>query len=190
MTHPPFHNRSVARAALLASACAVGLSIGCKKEAPESHEAAKLEVSVPSGLAAAQAELTATVRSYEGARAALAADRIADVSAPATELTTVATAAALKLTGLREPLTDLAEASSKLEKMPKQDAEAVREAFGEVSRAYVSLLAKEPALQSGLHVFECPMAQGYKQWVQPGEKMENPYMGTRMLECGVPGKWE
>jgi threonine/homoserine/homoserine lactone efflux protein len=34
------------------------------------------------------------------------------------------------------------------------------------------------------HVFECPMAKGYKRWVQPTDELENPYMGQEMLTCG------
>jgi hypothetical protein len=68
--------------------------------------------------------------------------------------------------------------------MPKDDADTVRKAFGEVSQRLLAILAADRSLAEGLHVFECPMAQGYKKWAQPAAKISNPYMGTRMPECG------
>mgnify|MGYP000176567725 CR=1 FL=1 len=56
--------------------------------------------------------------------------------------------------------------------------------------ALIDALAKDPELRKTLHVFECPMAQGYGKWVQRGEKLENPYMGKSMPNCGSASKWE
>ncbi|TNF37440.1 MAG: DUF3347 domain-containing protein [Deltaproteobacteria bacterium] len=67
-----------------------------------------------------------------------------------------------------------------------QDLEAARLAFGEASRAYITRLSKDPALAKGKHAFRCPMAKGYKKWVQLTPELENPYMGQRMLDCGGP----
>jgi hypothetical protein len=36
--------------------------------------------------------------------------------------------------------------------------------------------------QSGYYVVNCPMLK--KDWVQTSAKIENPYYGKRMLECG------
>ncbi len=69
------------------------------------------------------------------------------------------------------------------------DVEAARSAFGEVSRHVVALLAADRTLAEGKHVFECPMAAGYKKWIQPTAKLENPYMGTKMLSCGGESTW-
>lgn len=54
--------------------------------------------------------------------------------------------------------------------MSKNDADAVRKSFGDVSEHLLRLLALDQDLASELHVFECPMAQGYKKWVQPGKR--------------------
>ena len=53
-----------------------------------------------------------------------------------------------------------------------------------MSRHLLALLRAEDSLASGLHVFECPMADGYGRWVQPSADISNPYMGTRMPACG------
>ena len=78
----------------------------------------------------------------------------------------------------------VASEAEKLEDMSKEDAEAVRKAFGDLSEQVLRVLSADRALAEGLHVFECPMAQGYKKWVQPTAKLSNPYMGTRMPTCG------
>lgn len=80
--------------------------------------------------------------------------------------------------------TSVADAAKDLKTMSKNDADAVRKSFGDVSEHLLRLLALDRELASELHVFECPMAQGYKRWVQSGKKISNPYMGTRMPECG------
>jgi hypothetical protein len=33
------------------------------------------------------------------------------------------------------------------------------------------------------------MAPGYGQWVQSGDKLDNPYMGKRMPRCGSARDW-
>ena len=59
-----------------------------------------------------------------------------------------------------------------------------RLAFGEVSQGIVGLLSDAPNEAKKYHIFECPMAEGYKRWVQVSEEIANPYMGTKMLACG------
>ncbi len=167
------------------------LAIGCKQETKPGEGSAEVVVQVPGTLTMAKTELETTLKSYEKLRALLAADQMEPVSGPAGELAGAATGAAAKApANLRAPLQKIGESAAYLKQMPKEDADAVRKAFGEVSQALISLLSAEPALQKGLHVFECPMAPGYKQWVQPSEKLENPYMGKAMLECGAPGTWK
>jgi hypothetical protein len=180
---------SVSRSSALVFATLL-LAAGCKKEPKPGEGSAEVVVQVPGTLTMAKTEIETTLQSYEKVRAHLAADQMEPVSAPAGELAGAATGAAAKApANLRAPLQKLGETAAYLKQMPKEDADAVRKAFGEVSQALISLLAAEPALQKGLHVFECPMAQGYKQWVQPSDKLENPYMGKSMLECGAPGRW-
>ncbi len=42
----------------------------------------------------------------------------------------------------------------------------------------------DPSLRSGRFLFLCPMASGYKKWVQTTPTLNNPYWGKRMLTCG------
>ena len=64
------------------------------------------------------------------------------------------------------------------------DLKVVRVAFGELSRGIVGAIAADPTLQVGRFLYQCPMAKGYQRWVELKPRMENPYMGSRMLECG------
>ena len=121
----------------------------------------------------------------EHLRATLAADGLEGVAADATTLGTAATALSADeaTKALGESLTA---ASGALKTAADAgDIKAVRLAYGEVSKVVVSMVAADPTLQSGRFLYECPMAKGYKRWVQVTEKMANPYMGKRMLECGM-----
>jgi hypothetical protein len=159
------------------------------------------------GLVRAQAEqaprntaaepFTALLSAYEAIRAKLASDQVAAIGSDAASLQAAATQADAAATQadknasapLRKPLRSLAAAAKQLKDMPKKDADAVRRAFGELSRHVVALLAAEPKLRVGRHLFQCPMAPGYGQWVQSGDKLDNPYMGKRMPRCGSARDW-
>jgi Cu(I)/Ag(I) efflux system membrane fusion protein len=82
-------------------------------------------------------------------------------------------------------MASLATAAGELAKTDAGDMPAVRLAFGGVSEKLIAVLEAEPAYAKDLHTFECPMAKGYKLWVQPDPKLENPYMGQKMLSCGT-----
>ena len=86
---------------------------------------------------------------------------------------------------MRDPLEDLSSAADRLARVERGDLDAAREAFGELSRALIALLSEDPSLQEGRYVYECPMVDGYKKWVQVSEGTSNPYMGRKMLECGT-----
>ncbi len=125
---------------------------------------------------------------YERARALLAADQMTGVAEAGREMEATATAAATDasvsaphLKGIATGATTLASAT---------ELKAARQAFGEISRHVIALLAVDKTLAAGQHVFECPMAKGYKKWVQPTENLENPYMGAKMLTCGGESSWE
>src|SRR5690606_40670743 len=63
-----------------------------------------------------------------------------------------------------------------------------RRLFEEVSALVVTLLRKfGNPLEERLHVATCPMALEGRaaEWVQRGERVENPYRGQRMLRCGA-----
>lgn len=146
-----------------------------KEEAPKSSLPGAVRTSINQALSA-----------YEEIRVALSQDR-ANVRGPSMKL---AGAARVALstgapTTLRVPLEGLSAAAQKLATLVTQDLAEVRGAFGEVSESVVALLAAEPSLQKGRYVFECPMAKGYKKWVQVNDKVSNPYFGSEMPECGA-----
>lgn len=73
-------------------------------------------------------------------------------------------------------------AAEALAAAPSDDIEKLRLSFGELSKSIVAMLGAAPEAAKGYHVFECPMAKGYKRWAQPTADMGNPY--TKMLTCG------
>ncbi len=66
----------------------------------------------------------------------------------------------------------------------EKDLEVARRTFGVVSQGLVQAAMADPRVADGWSLFECPMADGYKRWLQPEAQMANPYMGRRMLKCG------
>lgn len=133
----------------------------------------------------------AVLDAYERVRAHLAKDEVAGAVKAAAALREAATQASTDAPAdSRAHLDALARAASDLASTSPEDPDAVREAFGEASRPFVAMLAADSALAGEHHVFECPMAQGYKKWVQPDAELSNPYMGTRMPKCGTESEWE
>jgi len=69
------------------------------------------------------------------------------------------------------------------------DLDRARSAFGSLSKLLLETWPGRAALEArGLRVFQCPMADrfGFELWAQPGDQLENPYMGQAMLRCGGP----
>lgn len=125
------------------------------------------------------------ISAYDQIGKALANDK-AEVSAEALTLAGAAKAASMTAPeALEEPLTELSAASERLATASTRGVAEARTAFGDVSRAMVLLLSKAPSLQRGLHLYECPMAEGYEKWVQKAEAVSNPYMGSKMPQCGT-----
>lgn len=180
---------------LTAAAVLVG---GCAKEPNAPRSGANAEQPRPkaqtpgeSKPADAAATVAATLSAYEDIRAKLAADDIAGATAKADALEKAAAVAAADAPeSLRAHLSKTMQTAEALASTPTDDADAVRKAFGEVSRSVVALVHAEPSLQRGAHVFECSMAQGYQKWVQRSETIENPYMGRKMLACGSKATWD
>lgn len=172
--------------ALALTAPVVLTSLACAKEGGAEKPAA--EVTPPP---AAPKEVAPVLDTYEQMRAQLAGDQIAEAVASAKTLESAAkTGAKEGQESWRPHLEPLAEAAADLAKANAEEPDAVRKAYGEVSRHVVALLAADPALQQGRFLFECPMAQGYQKWVQLEKRMQNPYMGKRMLECGAESDWK
>lgn len=64
-----------------------------------------------------------------------------------------------------------------------------RRAYGELMRGVVAVASANERLREGLHVYACPMAEGFQKWVQTREGLHNPYMGHAMPGCGTDGDW-
>ena len=163
----------------------------CSKDGPAGKTTPSVADPVPMGEAsqptdAPSASGRAVLAAYERARASLAADDLSGVPDAARELETSAKAAATGSSG--EHFSAIAAVAPKL--AAATDLKAARASFGEISQHLVAVLAADKTLATGQHVFECPMAAGYKKWVQPSKDLENPYMGKRMLTCGGPSTLE
>lgn len=113
------------------------------------------------------------VPAYEVVRKALAADNLKAAKNGA---------AALAKLAKKEKRGGIVGSSERLS--ATKDMAAARLAFGELSKQTILLLQKQPSLTKGLTAYQCPMAKGYKKWLQADSEMANPYMGKRMLKCG------
>lgn len=186
---------------LLASFIATSLAAGCSKSQPDDREtppAAAAEEPAPQAAAepmpapapAPETDAAAALSAYETVREALAQDDLKAAAKAASTLEAVSTSAAAGADGDdKAQLEAVAKAAAQLAATPAEDDPAMRKAFGDVSQAVVAMLEADPALRDGLHLFECPMAPGYRKWVQPDEMLENPYMGTKMSSCGSTADW-
>ncbi|WP_171439370.1 efflux RND transporter periplasmic adaptor subunit [Myxococcus xanthus] len=157
--------------------------------APATHEA---HSGAGTPLPDAALEYTrAAFESYEAARALLAQDAMEGLEARAGALKAALQQAAEATQGdgtpLKAWLQQGADGASQL--ASAKDPEAARQHFARVSEALIALAAADPRLQEGWHVFECPMVEGVNQWLQREPKLENPYMGRRMLACGSASEW-
>src|SRR5206468_5719099 len=141
--------------------------------------------------AATRTSIETALTAYETIRARLAEDRTDGIGRSAAEIAQAADSAKDGAPApLRPHLETLAASAATLEKEAGADLAKVRAAFGETSKALVGLLAAEPSLAVGRYVFECPMTDTYKKWVQKRPELSNPYMGTRMPSCGTGASWE
>jgi cytochrome oxidase Cu insertion factor (SCO1/SenC/PrrC family) len=111
--------------------------------------------------------------SYDRLRARLAADDLAGAQAQAKIVADAANKAAKA---------DVAATAGAV--ATAQDIESARTAFGNLSRKVVALAVDNPRMRAGWHLFLCPMASGYKKWIQASPTLNNPYWGKQMLTCG------
>ena len=162
-------------------------AIGCK-EAPTDSQPTSTATATAGLSAKVSAQVDTALNDYEALRAALAGDRLSEVTAFATRLEQSSSAAkAGASAGVASRLDEMGTAATRLKAGGSADDQ--RLTFGDLSRAVVSLLSEHSTLAHGRYVFQCPMAQGYQKWVQTGERLENPYMGGRMLRCGSSSEW-
>ena len=126
------------------------------------------------------------VSGYGELRAALAGDSLERAQKAAAALAKAAGMAKVAAEHQRT-LAGLGSWAGKVAK--SKDIAAARMDFGQTSRHLITLLVAHPMAAKGLTAYRCPMAAGYKKWVQSGD-MANPYMGARMLKCGGKTKME
>lgn len=118
------------------------------------------------------------VPAYEKIRKALAADQLKVSQASAKVF---ATKASQNKSQDKKEFQALSLAAKKLSQ--SKDLKNARLSFGALSKALISLLHEHKGTK-GLQAYQCPMAKGYKKWIQADVKMANPYMGKKMLKCG------
>jgi len=123
---------------------------------------------------------------YEQCRQLLANDTAKGANACARGIGEAAEGAAAALPkNTHKHLSAVGKAAKKLAEADEENLAEVRLAFGDVSKPMVALVGAMPdEVAHAYHVFECPMAKGYKRWIQPTATLENPYMGQEMLTCG------
>ncbi|HMF98751.1 MAG TPA: SCO family protein [Vicinamibacterales bacterium] len=117
--------------------------------------------------------LRAVLDAYLRLHQALYADTIGSIRSDAQAIETGA--AALGAPG--EPLRLAADALREI-----GDLDRARAAFGVLSDRVIALVRSSSSRPPGIVVAFCPMAQKY--WLQRGERIQNPFYGTRMPECG------
>ena len=166
----------------LAALCAVG----CEQETAAANPPAASEAAPATTVSAdAKREIDRALVAYEHIRAELVEDRVEFAESARTIATAAAAAKAHAPSSLHAHLDAMATSANALAEMSTGDAEALREGFGNVSRPLVALMRAAPSLQRGFHIFHCPMAQDYGNWIQRSANISNPYMGQRMLQCGA-----
>ncbi|MCA8950452.1 MAG: efflux RND transporter periplasmic adaptor subunit [Planctomycetes bacterium] len=129
--------------------------------------------------AADTAAVDAIVTAYLQAAAELAGDRSDDLGAIYARLR--AAADSLGSGRAPAPVANAARAVADAVPTAMTDIEAARATFGPLSAAMLGLLRLTPANRPLVRAY-CPMVEA--SWLQPGDEVENPYMGSRMLRCG------
>jgi len=133
----------------------------------------------------ALASLRVALESYDEIHARLAADSLDGVSERAKRAAKGLRSAEATSGEAPKIAAALGRASVAAEALAMQtDLAGARTKFGELSRELLAVLAADDRLAEGRHVFHCSMAKGYDKWIQTSDKLENPYMGPKMLTCG------
>jgi Cu(I)/Ag(I) efflux system membrane fusion protein len=126
--------------------------------------------------ASASESLKAVVGSYLEIHAALAADKVPPIKAPAAAI--VKNATAMGAAGA-----EIATAAKAVEQAG--DLKKAREGFAKLSAAVIAAAKAEGWKDlDGVKLGFCPMAMAPGSWLQKEDKVRNPYYGTLMLECG------
>lgn len=169
-----------------------GSTAACKDQnAADEQRASATPSHAPAAAAQedARESIDHALESYEQIRAKLAADDVAVLSDAASLQRAATEAFGTAPAELMPHLDAAADAAERLKQLDAKDPKEIRRTFGEVSKAVVALMFADPTLRADRHLFECPMAPGYKKWVQVNEEISNPYMGAKMLQCGSSAAW-
>ncbi len=124
--------------------------------------------------AAAADVAKAIVDPYLRIHAALAADQLDHVKADASAIAGEAAKGGPEVKAVETAARELEKAG---------DVKAVRAAFAKLSDALIAYARRtKSTLGPDTFVAYCPMVK--QSWVQKGTKIQNPYFGSQMLECG------
>ena len=74
-------------------------------------------------------------------------------------------------------------ASQATEVASSKDLKSARRSFKKLSQSFVDYLRSHPDQKGKYKIAYCPMAKS--SWIQEGEKIQNPYFGKAMLNCGT-----
>jgi len=120
------------------------------------------------------ASVAAVVEPYLRIQEALAGDTIAGVKDAATAVSAEADKLGTAGSSIESLSAELARTT---------DLKSARESFGRLGDAIITYAkASKAPLGSDVSVAYCPMLKKY--WLQKGTKIQNPYYGKSMLECG------
>jgi len=154
---------------------AFGIS-GCKKDNPPVDKRS-------AAIVTQKVDASALLKGYEVVRVALAADDMKATQAGGAALAKMASTQTNAAKGEEQKtLQRLTQTAQKV--ATSKDFDAARLAFGEMSKQTLLLIATDTGRKQGVTAYQCPMAKGYKKWIQLDQEMANPYMGKSMLKCG------
>lgn len=131
------------------------------------------------------------LEAYATVQAALAEDKLTEAKEGSRELLVrLGTRVSKSGGGWRQPLAKMrvaAKALSSASEMPE-----ARQSFGVLSEVAVLIARADKKLQADWRLYHCPMAPGFKFWLQPvkDSATKNPYMGLTMQRCGSGESWQ
>lgn len=129
---------------------------------------------------AATAGLDAVFQNYFATQTALANDSLKDATAAAKNLTTSVPPKG-KDQKMNEHLATIRTLSERISAAKSLDQ--ARKPFEELSTIVIALKTENKVQASE---YFCPMVK--KSWLQKGDKVQNPYLGKSMQECGEKKK--
>jgi protein SCO1/2 len=136
--------------------------------------AAAVPATASAPAAAVATAITAIVEAYLRIQTALSADTLAGVKPAARSLASEAAKLGSIAESIRSAANDVQQSG---------DLKSARTTFGRLGDAIMNYArASNIRIADDVHVAYCPMLR--KFWLQKGVKIQNPYYGMSMLECG------